>query len=76
MLASADAPEAALVELHREYASSGAGNPGRRRDIGLWAGHFGDHALALEAMRAAIAGCTRFSVISLLSRLGGAEKWP
>jgi hypothetical protein len=54
MLESLDAPEAALAQLHREHASSGAGNPNRRRDIGLWAGYFGDPVLALDAMRAAI----------------------
>ena len=30
------------------------GNPNFPRTIGLWAGHFGDPVLALEAMRAAI----------------------
>jgi TolB-like protein len=54
MLARLDAPEAALAELRRAFAASGAGDPNRRRDIGLWAGHFGETALALEAMRAAI----------------------
>ena len=54
MLASLDAPEEALAQLRRDYAATAAGNPNRRRDISLWAGHFGDPALALEAMRAAI----------------------
>ena len=49
-----DAPEKALEELHRAYQVSAAGNPNHRRDIGLWAGHFGDPVLALRAMRAAI----------------------
>jgi TolB-like protein len=54
MLASVDTPEEARGELRRAYDATVAGNPNRRRDIGLWAGHFGDPALALEAMRAAI----------------------
>jgi TolB-like protein/DNA-binding winged helix-turn-helix (wHTH) protein len=54
MLASLDAPEQALIELRRSYASVRPGNPNFPRTIGLWAGHFGDPVLALEAMRAAI----------------------
>ncbi len=54
MLASLDDPAAALTQLHREHEGVGTGNPNRRRDIGLWAGHFGDAVLAFEAMRAAI----------------------
>jgi TolB-like protein/DNA-binding winged helix-turn-helix (wHTH) protein len=54
MLASLDDPAGALAHLHREHEATGTGNPNRRRDIGLWAGHFGDAALAFEAMRAAI----------------------
>ena len=49
-----DKPEQALAELRSAYAASVAGNPNLRRDIGLWAGHFGDPALAFEALRAAI----------------------
>ena len=54
MLASLDASEDALAELRRAYGASGPGNPNHRRDIGVWAGHFGDPDLAFEAMRAAI----------------------
>ena len=42
MLASVDRPGNARAELRRAYDASVAGNPNRRRDIGLWAGHFGD----------------------------------
>jgi hypothetical protein len=44
----------ALALLRREYAASVPGNPSLRRDIGVWAAHFGDSDLALDAMRAAI----------------------
>jgi len=54
MLESLDAPEQALKELRRAYDATVPGNPNRRRDIGLWAGHFGDPALAFKALRAAI----------------------
>lgn len=54
MLERLDTPEEALAELRRVHAAHGSGNPGRSRDIALWAAHFGDTALALEAMRAAI----------------------
>jgi hypothetical protein len=54
MLTSLDTPAQALIELRRSYASVRAGNPNFPRTIGLWAGHFGDPVLALEAMRAAI----------------------
>jgi hypothetical protein len=39
--------------LRDAYAATVPGNPVRRRDISLWAGHFGDPALALDAIRAA-----------------------
>jgi adenylate cyclase len=53
MLESLDDPQLALAELRHAYAATVPGNPNRRRDIALWAGHFGDPALALDAMRAA-----------------------
>jgi tetratricopeptide (TPR) repeat protein len=54
MIASLDNPQAAVRELHRLSADPVvAANPGNWRDIGLWAGHFGDPTLALTAMRAA-----------------------
>jgi hypothetical protein len=49
-----DSPEVGLRELRRLYADTGPDNPNGRRNIGLWAGHFGDPALALDAMRSAI----------------------
>jgi hypothetical protein len=52
MLARLDTPEQALAELRSAHAATGPGNPNRSRDIGLWAGHFGDPVLAFAAMRA------------------------
>ncbi len=55
MIAGLDNPEAALRELHRWYTDPVvAGPPLNRRDIALWAGHFGDPALALAAMRSVV----------------------
>jgi len=55
MIANLDNPQAAVRELHRLSADPVVtANPGNRRDIGLWAGHFGDPTLALTAMRAAM----------------------
>ena len=54
MLASLDTPDQALAELRRAYEASGAGDPNQRRNIGLWAGYFGNPVLAFTAMRAAI----------------------
>ena len=52
MLASLDTPEQALAVLREAHAAGG--NPVHRRDIGLWAAHFGDPELAFDALRAAI----------------------
>jgi TolB-like protein/DNA-binding winged helix-turn-helix (wHTH) protein len=54
MIENLDAPEIALRELHRMFAATGLDRPNDRRDIGLWAGHFGDARLALDAMRSAV----------------------
>ena len=54
MLANLEKPAQALERLQREHAAAGAGNPNRYRDIGLWAGFFGDPELALAAMSDAI----------------------
>ncbi len=65
MIARLDDPQAALRELHRWYTepttmplvqgtSRAAAAPRSRRDIALWAGHFGDPELALAAMRAVV----------------------
>jgi TolB-like protein len=54
MLANLDDPEQALTELHHAYAGSMPGNTNRRRDIALWAGHFGDAQLAFAALRSAV----------------------
>ena len=53
MLARIGAPAEALDELSREFADR-AGSPNHRRDIALWAGHFGDPQLALAAMRTVV----------------------
>jgi hypothetical protein len=48
-------PQAALAELHRLYADPAIAEPPlNRRDIGFWAGHFGDPTLALVAMRSVV----------------------
>jgi tetratricopeptide (TPR) repeat protein len=64
MLASLDSADKALFELRREYDATGAGNPRFRRNIAIWAGHFGDPMLAFDAMRAAIGeqGALAFSL--------------
>jgi hypothetical protein len=54
MIANLDAPQTALLELRRLYAATRPDNPNGLRTIGLWAGYFGDAALALDAMRSAI----------------------
>lgn len=54
MIEHLDAPEIALRELRRLYSVTGPTNPGGLRHIGLWAGYFGDAALALDAMRSAV----------------------
>jgi TolB-like protein/DNA-binding winged helix-turn-helix (wHTH) protein len=54
MLESLDDPQLALAELQHAYAASTYGNTNRRRDIALWAGHFGDARLAFDALRAAV----------------------
>jgi TolB-like protein/DNA-binding winged helix-turn-helix (wHTH) protein len=54
MIANLGSPETALRELHRLYAGTGIGDPNGRRNIGIWAGYFGDPTLALDAMRSAI----------------------
>ena len=51
MLKYLDAPERALAELRRALDGSGPGYPNRYYEIGLWAGHFGDPALAFKALR-------------------------
>jgi TolB-like protein len=56
MLSYLDAPEHALAELRQalgayDLGAYGPEYPTRYYDIGLWAGHFGDPALAFEAMR-------------------------
>jgi TolB-like protein/DNA-binding winged helix-turn-helix (wHTH) protein len=55
MIATLDDPQAALRELRDLYAATVPGNPVNRRNVGLWAGYFGDAVLALDAMRSAVA---------------------
>ncbi len=55
MIASLQDEDAAVRELHRLFADPVAARPPlNRRDIALWAGHFGDPALALAAMRSVV----------------------
>lgn len=55
MLAHLENPQAALRELHLLYADPVAAQLARgRRDIAIWAAHFGDAPLALDAMRSAV----------------------
>jgi hypothetical protein len=54
MIGQLDDPEAARADLRRLYEASAPGNPDIRRDIALWAAHFGDTDLAMDAMRAAV----------------------
>jgi len=51
VLAHIDAPEYALAVLRRALDGNGPEYPNRYYDIGLWAAHFGDLALAFTAMR-------------------------
>lgn len=76
MLASLDMPERALATLRREYAATRAGNSARRRDMGIWAAHFGDPQLALEALRAAIAEQGVQSVFLWLPQLAPVRRLP
>ena len=55
MIANLDSPQTALLELRRLYAATGE-DANAALTVGLWAGHFGDTTLALEAMRSAING--------------------
>jgi TolB-like protein/DNA-binding winged helix-turn-helix (wHTH) protein len=56
MIASLDDPQTALRELHRLYADPVVAEPAlNHRDIALWAGHFGDAALALDAVSSLVA---------------------
>ncbi len=54
MLMSLDTPDTALAQVRHAYAVADTGSPNRLRDISLWAGHFGDPVLALDALRAAV----------------------
>jgi tetratricopeptide (TPR) repeat protein len=77
MVRTLDMPrEQALAALRREYEASAAGNPNHRRDIGLWAGHFGDPAFALEAMRAAIDEQSAQMVFVWLPQLASMRRLP
>jgi hypothetical protein len=53
MLASLDDSQQALAKLRRALFDTVPSDTTRRRDISLWAGHFGDPHLALAALRAA-----------------------
>jgi TolB-like protein/Tfp pilus assembly protein PilF len=51
-LANLDAPESALGELRRLFASDAHSDPVSQMQVAVWAAHFGDTSLALEALRA------------------------
>ncbi len=76
MLASLDSPEDALAELRGAYAVAATGKPIHGRDIALWAGHFGDAALALEAMRAATDERSNQIVYAWLPQLSSMRRLP
>jgi TolB-like protein/DNA-binding winged helix-turn-helix (wHTH) protein len=54
MIENLDSPETALRELRRLYDVTGPTDPNGLRNIALWAGHFGDAPLALDAIRSAV----------------------
>jgi TolB-like protein/DNA-binding winged helix-turn-helix (wHTH) protein len=63
MIASLDDPQTALRELHQLYADAVVAEPAlNHRDIALWAGHFGDAALALDAVSSLVAKHTAQAV--------------
>jgi hypothetical protein len=56
MIASLDDPQKALRVLQQLYADPVVAEPAlNHRDIALWAGHFGDAALALDAVSSLVA---------------------
>jgi tetratricopeptide (TPR) repeat protein len=75
MIENLDAPQTALRELHRLYAT-GPTDPNGVRTIGLWAGHFGDAALALAAMRSAVTEQGGQAVYLWLPQLKGMRQLP
>jgi TolB-like protein/DNA-binding winged helix-turn-helix (wHTH) protein len=63
MIANLDDPQTALRELHQLYADPVVAEPAlNHRDIALWAGHFGDAALALDAVSSLVAKHTAQAV--------------
>ena len=77
MIASLDNPQAALRELHRFYADPVVGgDPRSRRDIGLWAGHFGDPTLAFAAMRSVVTEASVRTVYLWLPQLKEMRQLP
>ena len=72
MIASLDDPQTALRELHRLYADPVVAEPAlNQRDIALWAGHFGDAALALDAMRSLVTRAHRAGGLPLATAVQG-----
>jgi TolB-like protein/DNA-binding winged helix-turn-helix (wHTH) protein len=77
MIASLDDPQAAIRELHRWYVDPVvAGRPQNRRDIALWAGHFGDAALALAAMRSVVTEVSSRTIYLWMPQLKGMRQLP
>jgi hypothetical protein len=76
MLAKLDSPpREALAELLLAYQAAG-GNPNQLHDIGLWAGHFGDATLALNAMRSAIDAQGQHMIYLWLPQLAPMRRLP
>jgi hypothetical protein len=77
MIARLDDSQAALRELHRLYADPVvAERPLNRRDIALWAGHFGDPALAFAAMRSVVTEVSARSVYLWYPQLQAVRQLP
>jgi TolB-like protein/DNA-binding winged helix-turn-helix (wHTH) protein len=77
MLANLDAPPPrALAELRSAQTALHREDQTGHRDIGLWAGHFGDPMLALEAMRTAIGENGSFMVWAWLPQLAEMRQLP
>lgn len=71
VVADLDSPEAALRQLRRIYADPTSSDPASRRIIGTWAAYFGDHGLALDALRSAILGSSLNAMVLWLPHLEG-----
>ncbi|HWN36865.1 MAG TPA: hypothetical protein VNP02_00115, partial [Gammaproteobacteria bacterium] len=64
------------AKLRRAYEATVPGDPNQRRDIGLWAGHYGDSKFAFEAMRAATEERAVLIAYAWLPQLADMRKLP